>query len=83
MLNNIREVVVPLGSNRKIISLLLFVSFWLCPRFVFADDKRGDGAESNQKPHEVRWGINVLLKERPDIVFHVVDAKSLRPYVQS
>jgi hypothetical protein len=83
MLNNIQEVVVPLGSKRKIIYLLLFVSFWLCPPFVFADDNRGDGTESNGNLHEVRWEIGVLLKERPNMVFHVVDAKSLRPYVQS
>ena len=83
MLNNIQEVVVPLGSKRKIICLLLFVSFWFCSHFVFADDNRGDGTESNGKPHEVRWEIGVLLKERPDMVFHVVDPKSLRPYVQS
>jgi hypothetical protein len=83
MLNNIQEVVVSLGSKRKIIYLLLFVSFWFCSHFVFADDNRGDGTKSNEKPHEVQWEIDVLLKERPDIVFHVVDAKSLRPCVQS
>jgi hypothetical protein len=26
---------------------------------VFADDNRGDGTESNEKPHEVRWEIDV------------------------
>jgi hypothetical protein len=84
VLNNIQEVVVPLGSKRKIIYLLLFVSFWFCPRFVFADDNRGDGAESNEKPHEVRWEVDVGGQVRlRGVVFHVVDAKSLRPYVQS
>jgi ferrous iron transport protein B len=32
---------------------------------------------------EERVARFILLKERPDMVFHVVDAKSLRPYVQS
>ena len=59
MLNNIQEVVVPLDSKRKIIYLLLFVSFWFCPRFVFADDNRGDRTEFNEKPHEVRWEVDV------------------------
>jgi hypothetical protein len=59
VLNNIQEVIVPLGSKRKIIYLLLLVSFWLCPPFVSADDNRGDGTQSNEKPHEVRWEIDV------------------------
>ena len=84
MLNNIQEVVVPLDSKRKIIYLLLFVSFWFCPRFVFADDNRGDRTEFNEKPHEVRWEVDVggqvLLR---GMVFYVADAKSPRHYVQS
>ena len=50
---------MPLGSKRKIICLLFFVSFWFCPRFVSADDSRGDRTESNEKPLEVRWEIDV------------------------